>query len=227
MRNTTFILVVLLLCLCAAPTLAQNKVRVEAQAIGDTFTIDLKSSSIYVVDPFPYEWYATPEAEISEGACIWSADVRPLDRLSAHTAFRTLTSGCTIVIKISKLGKATNSITLLRSRKHIQIALTNEWQKVKLGKGTYTQLFSPGVFAEIDRGRYSDGCNQAVDGGRLRGISSYIDATQGERVSILAGDTAWYRILTKPCTTWMRAHDGQTGTLTLLKLSSKAIWPPN
>ncbi len=226
MRNATFILVVLLLCLCVAPTVAQNKIRVKARAVGDTFTIDLKSNSIYIVDPFPFEWYATPEAEITEGTCIWSADERPLDRLSAHRAFRTLTSGCIIQIKVAKLGKATNDITFLRSRKHITIALTNEWQKVKLGKGTYTQLYSPGVFAEIDRDRYSSGCDQAVDGGRLRGISSYIDATQGERVSILAGDTAWYRILTKACTTWMRAHDGQTGTLTLLKLSNKAIWPP-
>lgn len=118
---------------------------------------------------------------------------------------------------------------LNRARKFVKIKVTNDWRKVKLGKGTYTLMLEPSVMARIDMDRSSKGCRTAHNGlenSSQKGIASYSEKQDGENISILAGGMTWYRILSKSCTMWLRAHEGKTGALTLLKLSSKAIKPP-
>lgn len=229
MRNTKIVAAIFCLLLFALPAAAQKIIRVETPALGETFTVKLKGSSIYAVDPFPYRLTDTPEAEIINRGCFSSINSGSYDEVYAHSFFSTISSGCALQLRVTARGKKTNVMTFIRASKPIKIKVTNEWQKVKLGKGTYTHAGSLDVAARIDMDRYSKGCRSAENGGiyhNLKGMATYKVREKGQLISILDGDTAWYRILSKSCTMWLRAHDGQTGTLTLLKLSSKAIKPP-
>ncbi len=213
----------------ALPAAAQKIIRVETPAVGETFTVKLKGSSIYAVDPFPYRLTDTPEAEIINRGCFSSLNPGHYAEVYAHSFFNTISSGCALQLRVTARGNKTNVMTFVRASKPIKIKVINEWQKVKLGKGTYTLVPNFDVVAEIDMGRSSKGCHTAENGGiyhNLKGMASYKVREKGQLISILAGDTAWYRILSKSCAMWLRAHDGNTGTLTLLKLSSKAIKPP-
>ncbi len=213
----------------ALPAAAQEMIRVETPAVGEKFTVELKSSSVYAVDPFPYRLTDTPEAEIINRGCFSSLNPGSYDEVYAHSFFETISSRCILQFRVTARGKKTNVMTFVRARKFVQIDVTNEWQKVKLGKGTYTHMGDFEVAARIDMDRSSKGCHTAENGGiyhNLKGMHTYSIREKGKLIKVLDGDTAWYRILTKSCTMWIRAHDGQTGTLTLLKLSSKAIKPP-
>ncbi len=211
------------------PGAAQEMIRVETPAVGETFTVEFKSSSVYAVDPFPYRRTDTPEADIINRGCFSSFNSGSYAEVSAHSFFETISSRCILRFRVTALGKKTNVMTFVRARKFIQIDVTNEWQKVKLGKGTYTHAGSLDVAVRIDMDRSSKGCHTAENRGiyhNLKGMHTYSIREKGKLIKVLDGDTAWYRILTKSCTMWLRAHDGQTGALTLLKLSSKAIKPP-
>ncbi len=211
------------------PAAAQQIIRVDTPAVGEIFTVKFKSSSIYAVDPFPYRRGDTPEAEIINRACMSSLNPGSYDAVYAHSFFSTISSGCALQFRFTARGNKTNVMTFVRARKPIKIDVTNEWQQVKLGKGTYTHIGGFGVVARIDMDRSSKGCHTAETRGvyhNQKGIADYLAREKGQLVSVLDGATAWYRILSKSCTMWLRAYDGKTGALTLLKLSGKAIKPP-
>ena len=211
------------------PAAAQEMIRVETPAVGEKFTVELKSSSIYAVDPFPYRLTDTPEAEIINRGCFSSLNPGSYDEVYAHSFFETISSRCILQFRVTARGKKTNVMTFVRARKFVQIDVTNEWQKVKLGKGTYAKLANFDVRAGIDMDRSSKGCHTAENKGiyhNQKGMHTHSIRVKGKLIKVLEGDTAWYRILSKSCTMWIRAHDGKTGTLTLLKFSNKPIKPP-
>lgn len=213
------------------PAAAQDITRLKMSNLGEDFIVELKSNSVYAVDPFPYDFGSTPEAMIVDGLCASSLNSSSAKRLMSHTYFETFSSRCVLKLRALVQGRKTHVFTLIRARKAIQIDLSENWQKVKLGRGTYTLVPNFDAVAEIAIAESSkgDGCRTAHNGvknPKRKGIASFSEMEDGEEISIIAGSTTWYRILSKPCTMKMRAHDGQTGTLTLLKLSSKAINPP-
>ncbi len=229
MQYVKILLLFLFLFVFVIPAASQEMIRVETPAVGKTFTVELKSSSVYAVDPFPYRLTDTPEAEIINRGCFSSLNPGSYDEVYAHSFFETISSRCILQLRVTARGKKTNVMTFVRARKYVDIKVTNEWQKVKLGKGTYAKLANFDVIARIDMSRSSKGCHTAENGGiynNLKGMQTYSIREKGKLIQILNGDTAWYRILTKSCTMWIRAHDGKTGTLTLLKFSNKAIKPP-
>ncbi len=231
MRIVKYLLLFLFIYGLVLPASAQDIIRLEMPKYAETFTVKLKSNSLYAIDPFPYDFGSTPEAMIISGICAsnWTDDAPHNNILRSHTVIRTITSGCIVKLTPNKLGKKTDVFTLVRARKATQFKVTHEWQKVKLGKGTYTLMINPSVMARIDMDRSSKGCRTAHNGlkdSNHKGIASFSKTQDGEEISILAGAMTWYRILSKSCTMWLRAHEGKTGTLTLLKLSSKAIKPP-
>ncbi len=208
---------------------ANDIIRVKVPPVGETFIIKLKSSSIYTVNPF--ETIIMPEAEIiGGGSCIDSFKRRSPDRVAFNTQFETISSGCAIMLRVTERDLSrggTDVISFIRARKFIKIDVTNKWRKVKLGRGSYAILGTSWAAAEIDLDKSSEGCRKAHNGGNSdhgSGIASII--TSGD-VAVLEGNASWYRILPEPCTMRLRAYDGKTGTITLMKLSNKAILPPD
>lgn len=165
MRNSKIIVALICLLLFVLPAAAQNMIRVETPAVGETFTVEFKSSSVYAVDPFPYRRTDTPEADIINRGCFSSFNSGSYAEVSAHSFFETISSRCILRFRVTARGKKTNVMTFVRARKFIQIDVTNEWQKVKLGKGTYTHAGSLDVVARIDMDRSSKGCHTAENRG--------------------------------------------------------------
>ena len=205
---------------------AKDVRRVKVPAVGETFTVKLKPNSVYVVDPF--ETVATPAAEIVEG-CISSLGGSLPNVIEFGTQFRTLVagSGCSLKLRVIDNNPTTNVMSFMLVRDRIEIDVTGDWKKVKLGKGSYAIFQDPKrVAIELDLENSSAGCREVHDGDKNEANRAYgIEQDKRNGKAIIENRGSWYRILPKRCNLRLRAFDGKTGKLTLFKFANKAILP--
>ncbi len=224
MKRAVLAVLVLFLLLFSLPALAQDLKRIDVPDEGQTFTVNLKSDSLYIVDPF--EPSVTPETELVEScAGIVNLDKVNSNTVSYNTQLRTPSKGkrCALKLRVTEIKDGERTMTFIRVRKKVEIKVTNKWQKKKLGRGSYAILWGgPEVHAELDMDRSSPGCQKAHDGNiETYGIAGY----QHQGKAILDSSESWYRILPQQCKLWFRGLNGTKGKITLLKLSDKTIWP--
>ncbi len=95
------------------PAAAQDIIRLKMPKYAETFIVELKSNSIYAIDPFPYDSGSTPEAMIIGGVCAWhkNEDYPNNNILRSHNQIQTLTSGCIVKMTPYVLGKKTDVMT--------------------------------------------------------------------------------------------------------------------
>lgn len=225
-----------LVLIVGAPVLAQNNVTRIKVRKGEPFTFNLKKNSTYIVNPFPD--LEMPEAKIiSGGNCIYNAGPFP-EAMEYYSMFQTNSRNCKMTLSVVWDGNGSSGLmTLIRVNKIINIDLTSEWQRVTMGKGTYAVWArNPLMVAEI--ADQTGGCREAHDGRNNRlGLANPVythtnedntaieGAVQEKRTGINSW-TSWFRILPKRCKVKMRSilnGNGQSGRLTLLKLSGKPI----
>ncbi len=216
--------IVLFLFLFTLPALAQDLKRIDVPDVGQTFTVNLKSDSLYIVDPFDPS--VTPETElVASCAGIVNLDKVKPNTVSYNTQLRTPSKGkrCAMKLRVTEIKDGNRTMTFIRVRKELEIKVTGDWQKKKLGKGSYAIRWGgPEVHAELDLDRSSAGCPKAHDGN----IETYgIEGYQHKGKAVLDSSDAWYRILPQQCKLWYRGLNGSKGKITLLKLSDKTIWP--
>ncbi len=224
MKRAALAVLVLFILLFTLPALAQDLKRIDVPDEGQTFTVNLKSDSFYIVDPF--EPSVTPETKLVESCSgLVNLDKVKPKTVSYNTQLRTPEKGkrCALQLRVTEIKDGNRTMTFIRVRKEVEIKVTSDWQKKKLGRGSYAILWGKSeVHAELDLDRSSAGCSKAHDGN----IETYgIEGYEYQGKAILDSSDAWYRILPQQCKLWYRGLNGSKGKITLLKLSDKTIWP--
>ena len=210
--------------------MAQSVIKKPVPAVGELFTVKLKGDSIYIVDPFPN--VDTPVAKIARGSCEnvkHDGDTarKNIRYLQFYTTIITTTSlDCKLKLRVEEDDSRTSVMTFLRVRKKVELSLTSSWQEVTLGKGNWAVLrldddgsIADEMKAEIDISRISSCIS--VDDGETAGIWESVYNQDGQEKYGISNLSSWYRIVRKECTLWLRSLNGNSGTLTLLKLPGK------